>query len=226
MSGAGWLLVPAAVWAGYTWGSHLFPLGGLRRAPARARAVALTFDDGPDPDTTPRVLDLLAEHGVRGAFFLVGRRAARAPGVAQRIVREGHDLGNHTLSHRSLWLCGPRATAREVRGGHEAVAQAAGQAPGFFRPPWGLTNLALFPLLRELGTPCVLWSVQPESRRAVPAARQVEHARGRVGAGAILDLHDADGVPGAGTRLVEALPALIRTLRADGYTLAPLRDLL
>ena len=101
-----------------------------------------------------------------------------------------------------------------------------GEPPRYFRPPWGLTNLALFPLLRELGTPCVFWSVQPEGARAATSAVQVERSLRRVRPGAILDLHDADGVRGAGRRLAEALPALIRTLRGEGYALVPLRDLL
>jgi peptidoglycan/xylan/chitin deacetylase (PgdA/CDA1 family) len=89
-----------------------------------------------------------------------------------------------------------------------------------------MTNMALFPVLRELGTPCVFWSVQPEGLRAVSATRQVERSLERTTPGAILDLHDADGVPGAGARLVEALPALIEALRARGYALVPLRELL
>lgn len=226
MTGAAWFMAPAALWAGYAWGSQLLALGAIWRGRRDRRAVALTFDDGPDPETTPRVLDVLGEHGVRGGFFLVGRRAAAAPAVARRIGSEGHDVGNHTFGHRSLWLCGPSATAREVRGGHDAIAQVLGHAPRYFRPPWGLTNLALFPLLRELGTPCVFWSVQPEGARAAPPAVQVTRSRRRARPGAILDLHDADGVPGAGRRLAEALPALIRALRGDGYALVPLRDLL
>ncbi|OGL15533.1 MAG: hypothetical protein A3K12_03275 [Candidatus Rokubacteria bacterium RIFCSPLOWO2_12_FULL_71_19] len=146
--------------------------------------------------------------------------------MVRRIAAEGHDLGNHTWSHRSLWLCGPSETVRQVERGHAAIAETAGRAPRFFRPPWGLTNLALFPVLRRLTTPCVFWSVQPEGRRAVPAARQVEASARRVGPGAILDLHDADGVAGAGARLVEGLPTLIEALRGRGYALVPLRDLL
>jgi peptidoglycan-N-acetylglucosamine deacetylase len=192
-----------------------------------ARPLAtLTFDDGPGPETTPRVLDILAEHGVRGAFFLIGRRAAASPALVRRIVAEGHDLGNHTWSHRSLWFCGPRATHREVVDGHDAIAQAAGQAPRFFRAPWGMTNLALFPLLRRLGTPCVFWSVQPEGRRAADVELQISRSRRRAAAGAIVDLHDADGVPGAGERLGQALPGLIAALRARDLALVPLRDLL
>jgi peptidoglycan/xylan/chitin deacetylase (PgdA/CDA1 family) len=223
---AAWLLAGPALWGAYTWGSHLLAPWGIWRGRRGGRAVALTFDDGPDPAHTPRVLDILAREGVRGAFFLVGRRAQAAPEIARRIAGEGHDLGNHTWSHRSLWLCGPRETGREIARGHEAIAAAAGQAPRFFRPPWGMTNLAVFPALRRFRTPCVFWTVQPEGRRPAPAARQVFVAARRAGPGAILDLHDADGVPGAGARLVEALPGLIEALRARGYALVPLRDLL
>ena len=196
------------------------------RGPRAGASVALTFDDGPDPDTTPRVLDILAAHGARGAFFLIGRRAAAAPALARRIAAEGHDLGNHTWSHRSLWLSGPAETGRQVIQGHDAIAQAAGTAPRFFRPPWGLTNLALFPWLRRLGTPCVFWTVQPERGRAAEANVQISRVRRRAGPGAILDLHDADGVPGAGERLCGALPGIIAGLRGAGLGLVPLRDLL
>lgn len=226
MSGAAWLLAAPALWAGYTWGSHALALGSVWRGPKTGRNVSLTFDDGPDPEQTPRVLDILAAHGVKATFFLVGERAARAGALVRRIAAAGHDLGNHTWSHRSLWLAGPRETGRQVRQGHDAIAQAAGAPPRFFRPPWGMTNLALFTVLRGLGTPCVFWTVQTEGLRPASPALQVERARHRVAPGAILDLHDADGVPGAGARLVEALPAMIGMLGAGGYSLVPLRDLL
>ncbi len=222
-----WLLAPSALlWAGYTWGSHLLTLGGVRRGRRPGRFAALTFDDGPDPVHTPRVLDILASEGVTATFFLIGQRAAAAPEIARRIASLGHDLGNHTWSHPSLWLCGPRRTEREIVEGHEAVAAAAGRAPRFFRAPWGMTNLAVFPALRRLHTPCVFWTVQPEGRRPVAPERQLHGVTARVKPGAILDLHDADGVPGAGARTVEALPALIAALGEAGYTLVPLRDLL
>lgn len=221
-----WALAAPAAWAAYTWGSHLVTAGSIWHGRRDRRAITLSFDDGPDPETTPRVLDLLASAGVKAAFFLIGERAARSPQVVRRIADEGHDLGNHTWSHRSLWLTGPRETARQVRDGHEAISRAAGLAPLFFRPPWGMTNAALFPTLGGLGTPCVFWSIQPEGRQAVSAGQQVERCRGRARPGAIVDLHDADGVPGAGRRVLEALPSLIGTLRGLGYDLVPLRDLL
>jgi len=224
----GWLMAGAApgLWGAYTWGSHLLTLGSIWRGPRECRAVSLTFDDGPDPEWTPRVLDVLAREGVRAAFFLIGQRARQAPEQARRIAESGHDLGNHTWSHPSLWRCGPAHTEREIADGHTAIADAAGAPPRFFRPPWGKTNLAMFGVARELGTPCVFWTVQPESRRPVVPAEQARRGLARARAGAIYDLHDADGVPGAGHRLVEYLPALIAGLRAQGYALVPLRELL
>ena len=228
MKRAAWLLAGAlpAAWGAYTWGSHLLTVASIWRGPTGRRAAALTFDDGPDPECTPRVLDILEREGVRGAFFLIGRRAEKAPEVARRIADAGHDLGNHTWSHTSLWRCGPADTEREIGDGHAAIAQAAGAAPRFFRPPWGKTNLAMFGAVRRLGTPCVFWTVQPESRRPVDPAEQARRGTARARAGAIYDLHDADGVPGAGTRLVAYLPALIAGLKREGYALVPLRELL
>ena len=226
MSRSAWLLAAPGAWAGYTWGSHLLTLGSVWRGPRSKREIALTFDDGPDPEQTPRILDILAAQGAKASFFLIGARAARAATLVRRIAEAGHDLGNHPWSHRSLWLSGPRETARQVRDGHDAIAEAAGAPPRFFRPPWGMTNLALFGELRALGTPCVFWTAQTEGRRPASPALQVERARRRAAPGTIFDLHDADGVPGAGARIAQALPAMLAMLAAEGYSLARLRDLL
>ncbi len=226
MSAAEGLLAVPAVWAAYAWGSHALTLGCVWRGSREGRRVSLTFDDGPDPDATPRVLDILAAQRVPATFFLIGERAARNRTLVRRIAASGHDLGNHSWSHQSLWLAGPRRTVDEVRRSYETIAAIAGTPPRFFRPPWGMTNLALFPVLRKLGTPCVFWTVQTEGRRPAPAPVQVGRALRRARPGAIFDFHDADGVPGAGERLVAALPSMIEGLRAGGYALAPLRDLL
>jgi peptidoglycan-N-acetylglucosamine deacetylase len=226
VSAALWLLAPPALWAAYTGGAYLFPASSIWRGRRSARLAALTFDDGPDPVHTPSVLDILARERVPATFFLIGRRAAAAPEIARRIADAGHELGNHTWSHASLWLCGPRRTEREIVRGHEAIAAAAGAEPHFFRAPWGMVNLAVSTVLRRLQTPCVFWTVQPEGRCPADPDLQVRRVAEGARPGAIVDLHDADGVPGAGARLVRALPALINTIRESGYTLAPLQDLL
>jgi peptidoglycan/xylan/chitin deacetylase (PgdA/CDA1 family) len=213
-------------WAAYAWGAHLLTPACSWRGPRDRAAVALTFDDGPDPDWTPRVLDCLARHGVRGTFFLIGERAERAPALVRRAVDDGHEVGNHSWSHRSPWLCSPRATAVEVGRAHEVLAGLAGRPPRHFRPPWGMVNAALFGALRRHGERCVFWSIQPEGLRPAAAERQVRHVLRRAHPGAIVDLHDAEGTPGAPARLLAALPDLIEGLHDRGYTLTTVGDLL
>jgi peptidoglycan/xylan/chitin deacetylase (PgdA/CDA1 family) len=213
-------LAGAAVWIGYAWLPHLATPLCVHRGPGSAgRRIALTFDDGPDPDWTPRVLDVLAARDVRATFFLVGDRATRASGTVLEIAARGHEVGSHGWSHRSLWLCGPRRTAAEIDRAQSALADLAGAAPRLFRPPWGMVNAAMFPLLRTRGLRPVFWSIQPEGLRPAPAETQVAHVVGRAHPGAIVDLHDAEGTPGAPSRVLAALPAMIDGLRATGYSL-------
>lgn len=196
------------------------------RGPRDGRRLALTFDDGPDPAHTPRVLDVLAARGVRATFFLVGERAARLPGVVRAVVDGGHEVASHGWSHASLWRCGPRRTAEELGRAHETLAALTGQAPRHFRPPWGHVNAAMFRALRRLGERCVFWTIQPEGLRARDPAAQAADVLRRARPGAIVDLHDADGVPGAGPRVLAALPGMIHGLREAGYELVTLGDLI
>jgi peptidoglycan-N-acetylglucosamine deacetylase len=219
-------LAALGTWVGYAWLPHLGPRAGIHRGPAARRQLALTFDDGPDPRWTPIVLDLLARHHVRASFFLVGERARRAPDVVRAIVGGGHEIGNHGWSHRSLWLCGPRQTRREILRSHDTLAALAGSPPRFFRPSWGMVNAALPAALRACGERAVRWSLQPEGLRPVSAGVQVARVLRGAHAGAIVDLHDAEGTPGAPARLVEALPRMIEGLRAVDYAFATVGELL
>jgi peptidoglycan/xylan/chitin deacetylase (PgdA/CDA1 family) len=216
----------AAAWVAWAWLPHLLTPACAWRGRRDDRRVALTFDDGPDPAWTPAVLDLLRDAGVRASFFLVGRRAERAPDVVRRMAAEGHEVGNHSWSHRSLWLCGPRATAEEIGRAHETLAALAGTPPRHFRPPWGMVNAAMFGALRRVGERCVFWSIQPEGRRPAPAAAQVARVLRRAHGGAIVDLHDAEGTPGAPARLLAALPPMIEGLRERGYAFATVSEIL
>jgi peptidoglycan/xylan/chitin deacetylase (PgdA/CDA1 family) len=219
-------LAAAAGWVGYAWVPHVVPWLVARRGPRAPRRIALTFDDGPDPRWTPRVLDVLAEHGARGTFFVVGERAARAAKLLRTIADAGHEVASHGWSHRSLWLCTPRRTADEVGQAHDLVTALTGRPPRWFRPPWGMLNAALFPILRRHGLRCVLWSIQPEGLRPADADVQVERVLARAHPGAIVDLHDAEGTPRAPERLCRALPGMIAGLRRDGYELTTVGDLL
>jgi peptidoglycan-N-acetylglucosamine deacetylase len=121
--------------------------GALRGAALRAarprrmltggNTVALTFDDGPDEEFTPQVLDVLAAHRVRATFFLVGRRARNHPELVRRIVSDGHAVGSHTWSHPRPWTIGGLETLREYRAGRRAIEDLAGRDVPLFRPPKG-----------------------------------------------------------------------------------------
>ena len=214
-------------WIGYAWAPHLLTPLCVWRAPHRAgRRIALTFDDGPDPEFTPRVLDTLAARGVRATFFLDGERAARAPGTVRAIAAAGHEVASHGWSHRSLWLCGPARTEAEVGRARVALGELTGRAPALFRPPWGMVNAALFGVLRRHQQRCVFWSIQPEGLRPASAPAQVAHVLRRAHPGAIVDLHDAEGTVEAPARLCAALPPMLDGLVAAGYGFGTVSELL
>jgi peptidoglycan-N-acetylglucosamine deacetylase len=217
----------ALAWIGYAWAPHLLTPLCVWRAPRRAgRRIALTFDDGPDPEFTPRVLDLLAAQHVRATFFLVGERAARAPATVRAIAAAGHEVASHGWSHRSLWLCGPARTDDEVGRARALLGELTGRAPVLFRPPWGMVNAALFGALRRHRQRCVFWSIQPEGLRPAPAAAQAARVLRRAHPGAIVDLHDAEGTRDAPARLCAALPAMLEGLAAAGYGFGTVSELL
>lgn len=199
----------------------------LRRLPeAAGRAVALTFDDGPDPRVTPAVLDLLDRHGARASFFCVGRRVLAHPELAAEIARRGHRVENHTFAHRASFCCHPPpAMAREIDRAQAAIETATARAPRYFRPPAGLGNPALEPLLAARGLTLVSWT-----RRAYdtvvrdPAAvyRRLVH---RLEGGEILLLHDRPGhfaPPGGRPPVLEVLPRLLDRLAERGLEAVPL----
>jgi peptidoglycan/xylan/chitin deacetylase (PgdA/CDA1 family) len=226
---AGWWAggLGAAAWAGYAWGAQCaLPAVAWRRGPEGGRRVALTFDDGPDPAATPRLLRLLAARDVRATFFLIGERAARHPDVVRAIVDGGHEVGNHTWRHRNAWFLSPAAAAREITEGARILGRIVGRPPRLYRPPWGIVNAAALTTARRLGLMTVLWSVQHEGLRPRSPAAQLRHVAGRLHDGAIVDLHDAPGLPGAPERLLAAMPGLLDVLEERGYAAVPVGELL
>lgn len=220
-------LVGAAAWVGYGWGAQCaLPLLAVCRGPAGRRQVSLTFDDGPDPEATPKLLRLLAARDARATFFLIGTRAARHPEIVRAIAAEGHEVGNHTWHHRNAWFLGPRATEEEVVGGARVLAEITGTLPTLYRPPWGIVNVPALRAARRAGFTTVLWSVQPEGLRPRAAEDQLRCCARRLDDGAIVCLHDAPGLPGAPERLLRLVPDLLDLLADRGYATVPVGALL
>jgi len=190
------------------------------------RHVALTFDDGPDPEATPRLLRILAARDIRATFFLIGERAARYPDVTRAIADAGHEVGNHTWRHRNAWLLTPAAASREITVGACILRDILGQPPRLFRPPWGIVNAASLATVRRLGLVTVLWSIQHEGLRPRTPAAQLRHVTDHLHDGAIIDLHDAPGLPGAPDRLLATMPALLDAIERRDYTAVPVGELL
>ena len=189
------------------------------------RCIALTFDDGPDPVTTPRLLDLLKEKKVPATFFVVGKRAQEHPWVVQRAWREGHLIGNHTWSHSNFFcFLSPARLEREIRQNSELIEQICGVRWRYFRSPIGLRNPWLRGALQTAGLQFISWRVRSCDTiihdSSVLASRVLRNVRGRD----ILLFHDR--LPSGTDVLMEILPGLIDTLRENGYefVLAGSRD--
>jgi peptidoglycan/xylan/chitin deacetylase (PgdA/CDA1 family) len=142
----------AALWPG----SRIF--GEALTAPSRPGELALTFDDGPNPAWTPRLLEVLASHDVQATFFLVGRYAQAEPGLVRRIVAAGHLIGNHSWSHPNLALASASRVREELARTSETLEEIAGAPVRFFRPPFGARRPVVFREAASLGMTPVLWN--------------------------------------------------------------------
>ena len=197
------------------------PLFGpaLGRLPTRSRHVALTFDDGPNPDATPQVLDVLRAEGVTATFFLLGKHVERWPDLAKRVATDGHQVGNHGYFHRKLHFRSPGYVADDLGRGTRAIENATAVRPAYFRAPHGFRNPWVNVSARRLGQRTIGWTLGVwDSDRPgadVIANRAIEGAT----PGTILLLHDGDGYDPAGdrTQTAAALPTIIQGLRQRGY---------
>ncbi|MDE3085140.1 MAG: polysaccharide deacetylase family protein [Acidobacteriota bacterium] len=175
------------------------PAGLCRwRGPARARAVALTFDDGPSPDTTPRTLDLLDELGMRATFFVLGTQARAHPELVAEIVRRGHGVGSHGFSHEHHLLRSPRWIRDDLARAVEAL-DACGVRTRWFRPPYGQLTARTVLEARRQGMEVVLWSAFGHEWAEPDAESVMAHLAPRLEPGAIVVLHDTEVDAPAGT---------------------------
>ena len=199
----------------------------LPKATARRDAVAITIDDGPDPDVTPRVLDILDAHDAKATFFCIARNVAEHPELARDIVRRGHAIENHSERHRWYFaLMGIGGFTRELDRAQRSIAVVTGRAPQFFRAPAGFRSPFLDPALRRTRLMLVSWTrrgFDTVNRDPDAVLRRLLH---RLRAGDILLLHDGHAArTAAGTPvIVEVLPRLLTAIREAQLSTVTLRS--
>jgi peptidoglycan-N-acetylglucosamine deacetylase len=189
----------------------------MHRRFATARPeVWLTIDDGPDPEDTPRILALLAAHGARATFFVIGENAAADPDLIRAIAAAGHEVAHHTQTHPvgTFWCASPARVARELDEGTKTL-RASGVTPTRFRPPAGIKNLWLAPALRARGLTCIGWSARGLERRRGNVEDVVARATRGLAPGAIILLHEGPRIP-APIR-VAAIRRVLERLQEQGY---------
>jgi peptidoglycan/xylan/chitin deacetylase (PgdA/CDA1 family) len=214
-------LLHTARFAGWARGHLLCRVEG---APGR---FSLTFDDGPSPDATPRVLDLLARRGARATFFTLAPNVRRSPALVDRMVREGHEVAAHGDLHWPLPLLLPGAIRREIRRSIAAVVVAGGPAPRFYRPPFGFMMPGQAAFVRGLGLEPVLGDIYPEDPQHPGVERIVRRVVDRLRAGSIVILHDGSPMGNPDRRqTVAALDPILDHAAAAGLAAVTVGELL
>jgi peptidoglycan/xylan/chitin deacetylase (PgdA/CDA1 family) len=200
----------------------------ISRGPTGGRSLYLTFDDGPHPSATRRILQVLSDSGTPAAFFMVGANVDAFPRLAGEVAACGQAIGNHTYRHRTLHLKGPGFISAELRRTHESIARATGAEPRLFRAPHGFRNPWVTAEARRFGYVTFGWTFGVWDTDQ-PGAREIRRrVRAALKPGAIILLHDGCET-GAGkhrTQTAEALPGIMADARESGYEFRPLSEII
>ena len=196
------------------------------RVLTKQRMVALTFDDGPDPRWTPHVLDLLRQYHAHATFFEVGKNVAAHPDLVHAVLNDSNEVADHTWDHPDLDLMPAVMVSQEITQGADAITQAGAPAPKYFRPPKGLTDEAVGVLANANQYRTIFWDLclerfvdhTPDMRDAV------DDMLTRVRPGSIILAHDG-GIPDR-TKTMKTLPMLLEGLKARGYKMVDVTQLL
>ncbi len=194
--------------------------------PMKEKLIALTFDDGPNPVTTPKILDLLAANEVKSTFFVIGKRMDQYPDVVRREAKEGHEVANHTYSHLYLnQRISKQRLAEELARTEEQIVKLTGKHSSWFRPPGGFFNDSVIRTAREHGYTMVLWSWHQDTKDwSSPGTRKiVDRVLNNVRNGDIILFHDH--VAGS-MQTVQALETILPELRRRGYKMVTVSELI
>lgn len=183
--------------------------------------IAMTFDDGPNAQLTPKLLDMLKGRGIKATFFVVGKNVEEYPDIVRRMAAEGHEVANHSWSHPALTKLGAEGFRKQIESTNDAIAKATGKRPVLMRPPYGATSAILNRRLSEqYGLKVILWSVDPLDWKYRNSNRVFSYITQNTQPGSIILTHDIHATT------VAAMPATLDSLLAKGYKFATVSELI
>ncbi len=196
--------------------------------PAGSKQIALTYDDGPNDPHTLKLLEVLAKDDVRATFFLIGRYVERRPEIVRDVLKAGHVIGNHTLTHPTLALTGSVQTRIQLEECQRAVQDATGESPRLFRPPFGARRPHTLRIARSLALEPVMWNVTSWDWKVPPAAKIVETCNRHITGGAVILMHDGSHLGFGADRwqTVVATHLLIEEWRSKGYEFVTIPEMM
>ena len=219
------LLTTAGLWPRSTLlGSNMLRLS---QAACDAQQIAITIDDGPDPQVTPAVLDILDAANAHATFFCIGKAVETYPQLAREIVRRGHTIENHSYAHRHHFsLMGLSQLRKEISRAQNVISQVTGQSPVYFRAPAGLRSPLLDPVLQSLNLQLVSWTRRGFDTVATDPGKVLKRLERNLSAGDILLLHDGNSASCSNGKpvVLDVLPKLLATVQTRGLCAVSLRD--
>ncbi|MBS1851738.1 MAG: polysaccharide deacetylase family protein [Acidobacteria bacterium] len=230
----GWILGATATTAAFSAGyQSMAPTGQwygrtFTGLPSGSKKIALTYDDGPNDPHTLHLLDVLARHGVKATFFLIGRYVQRRPDIARAVVDAGHVVGNHTFTHPLLIFQSATQINKELQDCRRALSDAVGEHSNLFRPPFGGRRPAVLRIARQLGLQPIMWNLTGYDWSAPPAEKIERRAARKIRGGDVLLLHDGGHVAFGADRsqTVLATDRLIARYQAEGYEFVTIPEML
>jgi len=190
----------------------------------------LTFDDGPSPDWTPRILDALKEADIKATFFMIGHHVKKYPEIARRVVEEGHTIGNHGYAHTTILYYKPAEIEEEIKYTESVIKDVTGMVTKYFRPPKAWLRKKIKDTIKDMGYEVVLWSLNSKDWVMFNHRSMVKYISKKIRNGDIILFHDSGSVfareGGVRRQTVKAIPYLAEELRKKGYEFVSIEELI
>lgn len=198
-----------------------FFMKSICKAPSQEKILALTFDDGPDPEKTPKILEILKQHGISATFFVIGKKIQGAESILKKIKEEGHLLANHSFSHSYFFdFYSTKKVTADLQAANNTIREVAGVTPRLFRPPYGVTNPNIAAAVKKLSLTSIGWNVRSLDTVINDQEKLYKRVISRIRPGSILLFHDT------GVHTIETLKEVILFAQKNGYTIVGLDKML